>query len=420
MRVVDLLPPAFSKPRFRIYAMGQAVSIVGSWVQQIALSWLVYRLTRSVFLLGLTGFILQIPHLFFAPIAGVLGDRLPRVRLLVAINIILALLAATMAALALSGVTDIRVYLCLAGLFGVTQAFEAPVRQALILTIVEDRALLTSAIAMNSVFFNGGRIVGPAVAGWMLLFVSEGWCFAINAASYVAIIAALLAMRLPDPWPQPGQSKGLAGVVEGAAHLMTLPAARYMLPVVVAVALFGVSYQHLMPSLAVEFYGGSSATVGLLMTAAGIGAFTSATIMSFQRGHRLQFMFARFAPLLLGLAVIGLAFSHALALSMACLVVIGASILATSASTNTLLQQSVDDAWRARIIGFYLMAFLGSSPIGHLLAGTTASYIGLTATLAINGALVFLIGAAMQLRLLLQPERLAELEQSLRLKTQPG
>ena len=412
MRLDHWLPPALTVPRFRIYALGQAISIVGSWIQQLALAWLVYRLTRSVFLLGLTGFMLQIPHLLIAPFAGLLGDRLPRVRLLVAINLVLGLLATTLALLALNDVTDIRAYLALACLFGVAHAFEAPVRQSLLLAIVGERALLTSAIAMNSVFFNGGRMIGPAIAGLILLHLSEGWCFAINAASYIGIIVALLAMRLADPWPTASHSPGLAGIREAAHHLATMPTARYLLPVVTTLGLFAVPYQQLMPSLAVEFFNGTSATVGWLMTSAGLGAFTSAAILSFQRGYRLQLVFVRTAPFVLGLALIGFAFSRHLALSMAWLAVIGASILATSASTNTLLQMSVDDGWRGRVIGFYIMAFIGVAPIGHLIAGAVAARIGLTPTLVLNGLMVLLVAGLTQARFVRRPETLATLRAS--------
>ncbi|MGE0767741.1 MAG: MFS transporter, partial [Hyphomicrobiaceae bacterium] len=193
----DFLPPAFTKPRFRLFAAGQAMSVLGSWIQQVALSWLVYRLTGSIFLLGFTGFLLQISHLFIAPVAGFLIDRLPRAALLIAINGWLAAMAALLAALALTGVEAIWLYLTLAVLIGIGNACEAPTRQSLLGAIIEDRALLPSAIGVNSALFNGGRMIGPAIAGVLLTRFSEGVCFLINALSFVGIIGALIAMRLP-------------------------------------------------------------------------------------------------------------------------------------------------------------------------------------------------------------------------------
>lgn len=408
------LPPAFAKRRFRIFVAGQAVSVLGSWIQQVALAWFVHRLTGSVFLLGLTGFLLQIPHLFVAPVAGFMIDRLPRVKTLIAVNIWLGMLAAALAALALSGVTRIEAYLTLAVLIGFGNACEAPARQSLLGAIVEDRALLPSAIGFNSVVFNTGRMIGPAIAGVLLAFFSEGLCFSINALSYIAIIGALFAMRLTDEPDGASGAKPRHAIGETLTRLGGLPVARYLLPSASAVALFALPITQLMPSIAVTQFGGDASTVGWLLSGSGAGALCAALFLSMQKGHRAQFRLVQVAPLLAGLALAGFSFTRSMWAGWPLLAVFGAFVLSTSVSTNTLLQQSVDDSWRGRVIGLYFMFFLGMAPLGNLLAGTLAAHFGLNATLAFNGTMMAVAAIVAQLRLSAAPGARDRLRESVR------
>jgi MFS family permease len=396
----DYLPPAFAKPRFRLFAAGQALSVIGSWIQQVALAWLVYRITGSVFLLGLTGFLLQIPHLFIAPVAGILIDRLPRSTLLIVINIWLATLAAALATLALLGVERIEFYLALAVLIGIGNAWEAPTRQSLLGAIVEDRALLPSAIGFNSVLFNTGRMIGPAIAGMLLSKFSEGVCFAANAFSFIGILAALVAMRLPET-----QALSLKSAQGGLpfratiARLASIPTARYLLPSASAVALCALPLNQMMPSVAVAFFGGEATLVGILLSASGAGALTAALLLSMQRSPRLQLQLVQVAPILAGLALMGFSQSRTLWLSLPLLAVVGAFVLTTSVSTNTLLQQSVEDSWRGRVIGLYMTFFLGMTPLGSLATGWLGTHLGLGTALLLNGAVMAGAGLIAQLRL---------------------
>lgn len=409
------LPPAFAKPRFRIFAAGQAVSVVGSWIQQVALAWLVYRLTGSVFLLGLAGFLLQIPHLFIAPVAGFVIDRVPRVKALIAINSALCLLSSLLAALALSGVSRIEPYLALAVLIGICNACESPARQTLLGAIVEDRALLPSAIGFNSVIFNSGRMIGPAIAGVLLQAFSEGVCFSLNALSFIAIIGALVAMRLKDE-PAPSASATSASVIRDTIRrLFELPVARYLLPSASAVAMFALPLTQLMPSIAVDFFGGDPRTLGLLLSSSGFGAMSAALFLSMQKSHRAQFRVVQFAPFVAGVALIAVSQSRSLWLTMPLLSVVGAFVLSTSVSTNTLMQQSVEDSWRGRVIGLYFTFFIGMAPLGNLLAGTLAARFGLTATLAFNGAMIALAAIVAQLRLRATASGLTRLRESVNL-----
>jgi MFS family permease len=364
------VPPALTKRRFRIYTVGHVISVTGGWVQQVALAWLVFRLTNSIFLLGLTGFLLNIFYLLLGPVSGLAADRLPRLPALIVIDLVLATLSIWLALMGLAGVTNINAYLAVATLIGIASAFEMPMRQTLFKDIVEDRALVTSAIGVSAMVFNVGRMVGPALAGVLLVYLSEAWCFVINACSFAAIIGALLAMRLPRALP-------------------------------------------LMPSIVAHFFDGRSSTVGLLMSAAGFGALTSATYLSLQPGYGRQIRLVTVAPLAVGCALGAFAWSRTLPLSMLLLAALGASVLVSVNATNALLQQSVPDAWRGRAIGLYSMSFAGTAPIGNILAGTLAERIGLAATLTLNGALIIAAGVFARRRLHNHPEALRGLMRSL-------
>lgn len=409
------LPPALTKPRFRLYTAGHTVSVTGGWIQQVALAWLVFRLTGSIFLLGLTGFLLNIFYLLLGPVAGLAADRLPRLPTLVAIDVVLAVLAVWLALMGLAGVEDVAAYLTVAALIGIASAFEMPIRQTLLREIVEDRALVTSAIGVSAMVFNVGRMVGPAVAGVLLAFISEAWCFAVNAVSYVAIIGALLAMRMPAAPAPAAMSAGTRGprVVADLGVLLSFPAVRYLLPTVAALGLLATPYVPLMPSIVARFFDGRSSTVGMLMSAAGLGALASATYLSLQPGYGRQIRLVTAAPLAVGSVLIGFAWSRTLPVSLLLLAALGATVLISVNATNALLQQSVPEAWRGRAIGLYSMSFAGTAPLGNIITGSLAEHMGLAATLTLNGALIVAAGLFARWRLHNHPEALLGLMRSL-------
>jgi MFS family permease len=407
------LPPALTKPRFRLYTAGHLVSVIGGWIQQVALAWLVYRLTQSTFLLGLTGFLLNIFDLLLGPAAGIVADRLPRLPTLIVIDVVLATLSVCLAAMGVLGVEDINAYLAVAALIGIANAFEMPVRQTLIKDIVEDRNLIPSALGMSAMIFNVGRMVGPSIAGVLLVHVTEAWCFVLNALSYAAIIGALLAMRLPRVSAPAAIGVHPAGLRANLAVLLSFPAVRFLLPTVVAIGLFATPYVPLMPSIVTHFFDGQSSTLGMLMSAAGVGAFAAATYLSLQPGYSRQIRLVSLSPLAVGLVLLAFAWARFLPLSMLLLAGLGASALIAVNATNALLQQSVPDAWRGRVIALYSMSFAGTAPIGGLLAGTLAERVGLTATLTLNGALIVAAGLFGRWRLHNHPEALRGLMRSL-------
>ncbi|MFZ1105281.1 MAG: MFS transporter [Hyphomicrobiaceae bacterium] len=407
------LPPALTKRRFRIYAAGHVVSVTGGWIQQVALAWLVFRLTNSILLLGVAGFLLNISYLLLGPVAGFAADRLPRLPTLIAIDLMLAALALLLAAMGLAGVESVNAYLAVAASIGIVNAFEMPLRQTLLKDIVEERALVTSAIGVSAMVFNVGRMLGPAIAGVLLVYVSEAWCFAINALSYVAIIGALVAMRLPRAAIPAATGAKPEGFWADLGTLLAFPAVRYLLPTVAAVGLFATPYVPLMPSIVAHFFDGRASTVGLLMSAAGLGALASAAYLSLQPGYGRQIRLVTVAPLAVGVVLAAFAWSRLFPLSLLLLAALGAAILVSVNATNALLQQSVPDAWRGRVVGLYAMSFVGTAPIGNLLTGSLAERIGLAATLSLNGALIVVAGLITRWRLHNHPEALRGLMRSL-------
>jgi MFS family permease len=408
------LPPALAKRRFRLYAAGHTVAVIGSWIQQVALSWLVYRLTESIFLLGVTGFLLNIFYLLLGPVGGMAADRLPRLKMLIAIDLFLALCAAVLAILTAEGVTNVAVYLAITALIGIASAFEMPVRQTLVRVIVEERALVTSALGVSAMVYNVGRMLGPAIAGVVLAYLSEAWCFVLNTVSYAGIIIALLAMRLPpDPPRRTDGAGGVQGFAASMGVILAFPAVRYLLPTVVAVGLCATPYVPLMPSIVADFFDGRSSTVGLLMSAAAVGALVSAAYLSLQPRYGRQIRLMTAAPLVVGVALALFAWSRALPLSALLLAALGGAALLGVNATNAMLQQSVPDEWRGRVIGVYSMSFAGTAPIGGLLSGWLADRFGLTMTLTVNGLLIVAAGLVGRWRLHNHPEALRGLMRSL-------
>ncbi len=398
------LPPALENPRVRIYALGHGVAVLGSWVQATALSWLVFRLTGSVFMLGIMGFLLQIPFLLLGPFTGRAVDRLPKLPLLIAIDLALSAVSVVLALMAAFEVHNVWIYLAAAVLHGSLNALEMPTRQSLLAMIVEDRALMPSALGVSATLFNAGRMVGPALAGALLLYVSEAWCFAANALSNFAIIAALVAMKLPTEDMHAAKARIQPGVVSSLATLWKLPQVKTLVPLMAVIGLFGVPYIHLMPSIAATFFKGGSSTFGLLMSAAGLGALAAAAFLSMQRGTEIQRTLVALAPLTLGIALAIFATSRNVPLSMLLLLAIGASVMCCANSSNVLLQQSVDDEWRGRVIGLYAMSFQGAAPVGTLIAGALAAHIGLALTLFLNGIIIIAAGVFTRRRLAAHPE----------------
>lgn len=372
---------------FRLFIAGQTVSLIGSWMQQVAMGWLVYRLTNSALLLGLVAFGAQGPTFVLAPIAGVYADRVNRKRMVMAAQAVMMLQASVLATLVLTGTVEFWHVLVLSAVFGCASAFDIPARQAFLLELVAAREDLPNAIALNSSIFNAARLVGPAIAGIVIAQFGEGLAFLMNAVSYVAVIGALLALRVAPRIIVPPGTNVFGTLREGFSYVLNFAPIRDVLSLVALVAWFGVPFSVLLPVFAVEVLSGDARTLGFLMSSTGFGALAGALFLAARETVRgLSRVIVRSASLF-GLALIGLAFSPWLPLSCALLVLAGFGMMVQMAASNTFIQTVVPDDKRGRIMSLYTVAYIGIAPFGSLFAGALAERFGAPLTIAAGGGI---------------------------------
>jgi MFS family permease len=393
------LTRALRHRNYRLFFSGQTVSLVGTWITRIATSWLVYRLTHSVFLLGVVGFFGQIPTLLLAPFTGVLIDRWNRHRILVVTQVLAMLQSVALAVLTLAGIITVTEILALQVVQGIINAFDTPARQTFVVEMVTDRADLPNAIALNSSMVNASRIIGPSVGGIMIAAVGEGWCFAFDAVSYLAVIASLLAMRLEKFSPPAANTRMLDELRTGFRYVTRFPPVRDSLLLLALVATMGMPYNVLMPAIAASVLHGGPHTLGYLMTAVGVGALGGAFYLASRRTVLGLGRVMVTATSAFGVGLIAFSFSRVLWLSLLLLPFVGAGMMVVMASTNTILQTIVEDDMRGRVMSFYTMAFLGTAPLGSLLAGFAADRIGPTRTVTLGGVACALAAVAFAARL---------------------
>lgn len=371
---------------YRLFFFGQGTSLVGTWLTRVATAWLVYRLTGSALLLGLVGFAGQIPTFLMAPLAGVLVDRWNRHRVLVATQALAMLQSALLAWFALTGTITVWIILVLAAFQGLINAFDTPARQAFVVEMIEAREDLPNAIALNSSMVNAARLIGPSVAGLLIAAVGEGWCFAIDAASYVAVIGSLWAMRLRPRARAAVSRQILADLHEGFAYVRRFAPIRAILLLLAFISFTGMPYTVLMPIFASEVLHGGPNTLGLLMAATGVGAVAGALWLASRRGVLGLGRTLAIAAAAFGGGLIAFALSRWLWLSTLLLMVTGGGMMVHMAASNTLLQTLVDEDKRGRVMSFYTMAFFGMAPWGSLFGGWLGARIGAPATVALGGA----------------------------------
>jgi MFS family permease len=388
-----LLLRALQARNYRLFFEGQTVSLIGTWMTRVATSWLVYRLTNSAFLLGLTSFASQIPILFLAPFAGVWVDRWNRHRTLVVTQILSMLQSFALAALALTHVITVWEILALVLLQGVINSFDMPARQSFVVQMIERREDLGNAIALNSSMVNGARLIGPAVAGVLIAAVGEGYCFLIDGISYIAVIASLLAMRVPPAAGRAERPSVGRDLKEGWHYVRTSAPIRSVLLFLTLVSLVGMPYTVLMPIFARVVLGGGAHTLGFLMAAAGLGALAGAVSLAMRRSVLGLGRVIVWSSSLFGVGLIGFGLSHVLPLSLLAVAVAGFGMMRHMASSNTILQTIVEEDKRGRVMSYYSMSFQGLAPFGSLAAGAIAAKVGAPWTIIGGGALC-LAGAA--------------------------
>jgi MFS family permease len=381
------LTRALRSRNYRLFFGGQSVSLIGTWITRIATSWLVYRLTGSVLLLGIVGFCGQIPTLLFAPFTGVLVDRMDRHRILVVTQILSMIQSFALAALVFTGQISVAWVLVLQVAQGIINAFDTPARQAFVVEMVEDRADLPNAIALNSTMVNASRILGPSIGGLVIAAVGEGWCFFADGVSYIAVIISLLVMDVVQRQIPSRNTSMMEELRTGFRYVWQFLPVRSALTLLAIVSTMGMPYTVLMPAIALNLLHGGPHTLGFLMTASGVGALLGALYLASRRSVLGLGRVMIYSTALFGAGLVAFSFSRVLWLSLLILPLIGAGMMVTMAASNTIIQTIVEEKLRGRVMAFYAMAFLGTAPIGSLIAGVVADRIGPTQTITIGGAL---------------------------------
>jgi MFS family permease len=399
---------SFRHRNFRLFFSGQGISLIGTWMQRLAVGWLVYRLTRSPVLLGVVEFSSQIPTFFLAPVAGVLADRHDRHRILILTQVLAMVQALILALLVLFDLIEVWHVVVLGIALGIIRAFEMPTRQSFVVEMVGDKNDLSNAIALNSTMVNGARLVGPSVAGILIVAAGEGICFLVNAISFVAVILSLLMMRMEPKIVPPSHAKLWPEIKEGFAYASGFPPIRDVLLMFALVNLVGMPYVVLMPVFAKDVLHGGPSLFGYLMGAVGLGALGGAVYLASRKSVRGLVKRIPIAVTLFGAALMAFAMSRVAILSLGLMLLIGVGQMVLMAGSNTLLQTMVDDDKRGRVMSFFTMAFTGATPVGGLIAGLLASRWGAPWALFSGGVLciggaVFFASRLPMLKKLIRP-----------------
>ncbi|HET8608102.1 MAG TPA: MFS transporter [Burkholderiales bacterium] len=377
---------AFHHRNFRLFFYGQSVSLIGTWTQQIAMLWLVYRLTHSAFLLGVTGFASQIAILVFAPFGGIWSDRLDRRRMLLVTQSLFLAQGLILALLTYTHLIQVWHVIAMALLLGLVMAFDTPIRQAFLPQMVPSKADLPSAIAFNAFMQNAGRLIGPTIAGFLIAWAGEGFCFLLNGISKFAVIAAVLQMVVARHQPRAMQTSVVKDFAEGVAYCWNVVPIRMLLPLLALVSFMASPYATLMPIFAKEVFQGGAKTMGFLIGAAGFGALVGMIWLAARKSVRGLSRMIVCTSALAGISLMVFSYSRLLWLALPAMALAGFGIVVTAMSVSMILQTIVDDDKRGRVMSFFTIAFLGMTPLGSLAAGALASAIGAPHTLAIGGA----------------------------------
>ncbi len=389
---IKIVLRALKYRNYRLFFGGQIISLIGSWMQLIALSWLVYRLTDSEFILGLVSFATQIPAFFLSPFAGVFADQKDKRKILIATQTLFMLQAFLLVGLLAADVITVWMIILLNVMMGLINGFDMTSRQAFVVEMIEDKEDLGNAIALNSMMFNAARLIGPSLAGLIVAYFGETICFLINGVSYSAVIIALIKMKIDKKDASKNSKNVLQNLREGLKYTLGFPPIRSLIILLGIMSLVAMPYIVLMPVFAKDILGGGPDTLGFLMGAVGIGALCGAVFLASRRSViGLETIIFRTTSLF-GIMIILFSLSTTLELSLLLMVFAGFSMMVQFASSNTIIQTITEDEMRGRVLSFYTMSFLGMAPLGSLIAGAIASKIGAPQTL-IGGGIICLISS---------------------------
>jgi MFS family permease len=387
---LKLIFRALSHRNYRLFFGGQSISLIGTWMQQIAINWLVYRLTNSALLLGVVGFTSRIATFLLASLAGVLADRWNRHRVLVITQTLSMIQAMVLAVLVLTGTIAVWHIIVLSLLLGLINALDIPTRQSFIVDMIEKREDLGNAIALNSSMVNGARLIGPSMAGILIATLGEGICFLLNGLSFIAVVVSLLAMKITPKNREIQNSRVLQGLKEGYSYAFGFAPIRSVLLLLGLVSLMGMPFTVLMPIFAEKILQGGPRALGFLLGATGVGAIVGSIYLASRKSVVGLGRIVVISSNLFGIGLVAFSLSHVFWLSLLIMLVIGFGMMVQMASSNTILQTLVEEDKRGRIMSFYAMAFMGMVPFGSLLAGSLANTIGAPQTVMIGGITVIL------------------------------
>lgn len=390
---MKLTIPALRSRNYRLFFAGQGISLIGTWMTQLATVWVAYQLTQSAFMLGLVGFVSQIPSFVLAPFGGLMADRYNRRRLLVMTQVLAMVQSLALAAFTLTGTINIWILLGLGFIQGLINVIDAPTRQTFVKDMVERSEDLASAIALNSSLVNGGRLLGPAIAGIVIARIGAGYCFLIDGISYIAVIIGLLMMQLKAQPKILNDAKPLQRIREGFNYAFQSVPIRSILLLMSIFSLMAMSYTTLVPVFAIQVLHGDAHTLGFLLAASGVGALSGGAYLSTRSSVVGLGKIIASAPMLCGIGLIGFALSRVIWLSIPAIMLVGLGSILQISGSNIMLQTIVEDDKRGRIMSLFTMSFLGIAPFGSLLAGTMASAIGAPTTFIVNGV-VCIVAAA--------------------------
>ena len=383
---------AFHSRNYRLYFTGQSVSLIGTWMQRTAVSWVIYTLTHSTFMLGLTLFASQFPSFLLSLFGGVVSDRYNRYRVLLTTQIASMIQATLLAVLILLKHYEVWEILTLSVLLGVINAFDVPARQSLVYEMIEDKKDLPNALALNSSMVNLSRLIGPAIAGFVLETLGDGVCFALNAASFIAVLASLLLMRLPKYVKQQHSKNVFGELKEGLAYLKATPSIGFIILMLGLVSLLVLPFNTLIPYYAREVFKGNATTFGVIDSMIGLGAFAGAIFLASLKGGSNLKRILSINTLVFGTGLILFSHEDLYPLALIFATIAGFGMMSQITISNTLIQTTVEPAMRGRVISFYAMAFFGLQPIGGLLVGAVSKWIGAPNTILAEGIAALVIG----------------------------
>jgi len=383
---------AFSSRNYRLYFTGQSVSLIGTWMQKTAVSWVIYSLTHSTFMLGLTLFASQFPSFLFSLIGGVISDRYNRYKVLLCTQIASMIQASILAILILMGHYAVWEILSLSVLLGIINAFDVPARQSLVYEMIEDKKDLPNALALNSSMVNLSRLIGPAIAGFVLEKLGDGACFLLNAFSFLAVIGSLLLMKLPQYVKQVHTKNALGEMREGWVYLKQTPSIAFVIVMLGLISLLVLPFSTLLPVYARDIFKGTASTFGIIDSVIGLGAFSGAIFLaSLKPGSNLKKILA-INTLVFGAGLVLFSHEGNYPLALVFATVAGFGMMSQITVSNTLLQTTVEPNMRGRVISYYAMAFFGMQPLGGLLIGSVSKWVGTPNTMLAEGAVALMIG----------------------------